>query len=45
MRAWYLLTRRTVAAGDVLGLQRISDAGYEEAGHELERLLKAPTRG
>nr|WSW65847.1 hypothetical protein OG461_06425 [Streptomyces sp. NBC_00995] len=45
MRAGFLLTRRAVAAGDLRGLQRISDAGYAEAETELDRLLKAPTDG
>ncbi|SDW51049.1 hypothetical protein SAMN05421504_101782 [Amycolatopsis xylanica] len=39
MHAGRLLTRRAVAAGGLLELQRISDAGYDEAGTELERLL------
>jgi hypothetical protein len=38
-RAGFLLTRRAVAAGDLLGLQRVHDAGYEEADSELERLM------
>ena len=42
MRAGQLLTRRAVAAVDLLGLQRISDAGYGEAGDELARLLDSP---
>ncbi|MFI8520899.1 hypothetical protein ACIGEZ_24200 [Streptomyces sp. NPDC085481] len=41
-RAGLLLTRRAVAAGDLRALQRISDAGYDDAGNELDRLLKAP---
>ncbi|MFI8496919.1 hypothetical protein ACIGFK_00070 [Streptomyces sp. NPDC085524] len=45
MHAGYLLTRRAVATGDLRGLQRISDAGYEEAGNELDRLLQAPADG
>ncbi|TCN35511.1 hypothetical protein EV644_11573 [Kribbella orskensis] len=32
-------TRRAVAASDLLELQRIRDAGYDEAGDELDRLL------
>jgi len=32
-----------VAKGDLLELQRISDAGYDEAGNELNRLLAGPT--
>ena len=39
MRAGKLLTRRAVAARDLLELQRIGDAGYEQAARELERLL------
>jgi hypothetical protein len=39
-RAGALLTRRAVAAGDLLELQRIADAGHEPAGDELERLLR-----
>ncbi|MGW7412928.1 hypothetical protein [Streptomyces sp. NPDC054863] len=42
MHAGFLLTRRATAAGDLRELQRISDAGYEEAGDELARLLQAP---
>jgi len=38
-----LLTRRAVAARDLRWLQRLSDAGSEEAGHELDRLLDGPT--
>ncbi|MFD9541916.1 hypothetical protein [Streptomyces sp. NPDC060022] len=41
MRVGFLLTRRVVSAGDSRELQRISDAGYDEAGNELDRLLKA----
>ncbi|MFD9504765.1 hypothetical protein [Streptomyces sp. NPDC060035] len=44
MRAGFLLTRRAVSAGDPRELQRISDAGYDEAGNELDRLLKAVQR-
>ncbi|MFB0631120.1 hypothetical protein [Streptomyces sp. AB3(2024)] len=40
--AGLLLTRRAAAAGDLCELQRISDAGYEEAGTELDQLLQAP---
>jgi hypothetical protein len=39
-RAGELLTRRAVAAEDLLELQRIADAGYEDAATELERLLR-----
>ncbi|MEV8060600.1 hypothetical protein [Streptomyces antimycoticus] len=39
MRAGFLLTRRAATTGDLRELQRISDAGYEEAGNELNRLL------
>ncbi|MEV0559589.1 hypothetical protein AB0I27_39845 [Streptomyces sp. NPDC050597] len=42
MRAGSLLTRRAKATGDLRELQRISDAGYDEAGNELDRLLKTP---
>ncbi|MDV9186969.1 hypothetical protein R6L23_01805 [Streptomyces sp. SR27] len=42
MRAGLLLTRRAVATGDLREPQRISDAGYDDAGKELNRLLKAP---
>jgi len=45
MRAGFLLTRRAVATGDLRELQRISDAGCDEAGNELDRLLKAPADG
>ena len=41
-RAGLLLTRRAVASGDLLWLQRISDAGYDEAGNEIDRLLDHP---
>ncbi|MGW5277575.1 hypothetical protein ACWEQP_34655 [Streptomyces sp. NPDC004044] len=41
MRAGFLLTRRAAAIGDLRELQRISDAGYDDAGNELDRLLKA----
>jgi hypothetical protein len=43
MRAGRLLTARAVTKGDLLELQRISDAGYDEAGTELNRLLAGPT--
>jgi hypothetical protein len=36
-----LLTARAVAAGDLLELQRLWDAGSETAGAELKRLLGA----
>lgn len=42
-RAGHLLTARAVTAGDLLELQRISDAGCNEAGDELNRLLAGPT--
>ena len=42
MHAGRLLTRRAVAAGHLLELQRIADAGYEPAAAELDRLLKRP---
>jgi hypothetical protein len=42
MHAGFLLTRRAVMAVDVRELQRISDAGYDEAGSEVDRLLNAP---
>ncbi|MFF2964562.1 hypothetical protein ACFVT1_38060 [Streptomyces sp. NPDC057963] len=45
MRAGFLLTQRAVATGDLRELQRIADAGYGEAGDELNRLLKAPADG
>ncbi len=35
-----LLTRRAVAAGDLLELQRIAAAGHEPAAAQLERLLR-----
>ena len=38
-RAGEHLTRRAAAAKDLLELQRISDAGYDEAGEVLDRLL------
>ncbi|MFD4370927.1 hypothetical protein [Streptomyces sp. NPDC058486] len=38
-RAGFLLTRRAVAARDPRELQRIADAGYEEAEAEVDRLL------
>ncbi|WP_432941098.1 hypothetical protein ACQPXM_32915 [Kribbella sp. CA-253562] len=41
-RAGELLTRRAAAAGDLLELQRIADAGYEEAGDVLDQLLEGP---
>jgi hypothetical protein len=37
-----LLTVRAVRARDLRELQRLSDAGSEEAGDELERLLRGP---
>ena len=43
MRAGQLLTARAVTKGDLLELQRISDAGYDEAREELDRLLAGPT--
>jgi len=42
MHAGKLLTRRAIAAGDLMELQRIADAGYERAGGELDRLLTRP---
>ncbi|MEU9716850.1 hypothetical protein [Streptomyces sp. NPDC047976] len=33
------------ATGDLRELQRVSDAGYDEAGHELDRLLAVPAAG
>ncbi|GAA3362042.1 hypothetical protein GCM10017744_051170 [Streptomyces antimycoticus] len=45
MHAGFLLTRRAAAAGAVRELQRIADAGYDEAGNELDRLLRAPADG
>jgi hypothetical protein len=39
MHAGQLLTRRAVAAGQLIELQRIADAGYEPAAAELDRLL------
>lgn len=42
IHAGRLLTRRAVAERDLIGLQRISDAGYDKAGEELERLLTVP---
>jgi hypothetical protein len=42
MRAGQLLTARAVTEGDLLELQRISDAGFDEARHELDRLLAGP---
>ena len=41
-RAGELLTRRAVVAGDLLELQRLSDAGSEVAGDELDQLVAAP---
>ncbi|MET9877378.1 hypothetical protein ABZZ36_22485 [Actinacidiphila glaucinigra] len=41
LHAGLLLTRRAVAAADLRALQRIADAGYEEAETELSRLLGA----
>jgi hypothetical protein len=41
-RAGHLLTRRAIHAGDLRELKRLSDAGCDEAGHELERLLADP---
>ena len=37
------LSECAVTKGDLLGLQGISDAGYDEASSELERLLDGPT--
>ena len=45
LRAGHLLTRRAVAAGDLLQLQQLSDAGSDEPGRELDRLLDGPPRG
>ncbi|MFH8409678.1 hypothetical protein ACH4FX_33590 [Streptomyces sp. NPDC018019] len=45
MQAGFLLTRRAAMTGDLRELQRISDAGYDEAGKELDRLLKSPADG
>ncbi len=42
MQAGELLTRRAVAVRDLIALQRISDAGYDEAADELDRLLADP---
>jgi hypothetical protein len=42
LRAGHLLTARAVTAGDLLELQRISDAGCNEADDELNRLLAGP---
>lgn len=42
MHAGRLLTGRAIAAHDLRELQRISDAGYEAAGVELNRLLRTP---
>lgn len=44
VRAGQLLTRRAVATKDLRWLQRLSDAGSDEAGTELDRLLDSPTR-
>jgi hypothetical protein len=41
-RAGQLLMRRAVAAGDLRELQRLSDAGYDEAGTQLDRFLADP---
>jgi hypothetical protein len=41
-RAGTFLTSRAVANEDLLWLQRIADAGYDEAGEELNRLLANP---
>ena len=43
MHAGRLLTSRAVTTGNLPELQRISDAGYDEAGGELDRLLGGPT--
>jgi hypothetical protein len=43
-RAGHLLTRRALNVGDLLEPQRLSDAGCDEAGNELERLLARPAR-
>ncbi|MEU2669799.1 hypothetical protein ABZ622_13170 [Streptomyces sp. NPDC007164] len=43
--AGFLLTRRAASTCDLRELQRITDAGYDEAGNELDRLLKAPVDG
>ncbi|MFD6274471.1 hypothetical protein ACFWFI_02580 [Streptomyces sp. NPDC060209] len=45
VHAGFLLIRRASATGGLREPQRISDAGYDEAGNELDRLLKAPTDG
>jgi hypothetical protein len=45
MHAGLLLTRRAAATGDLRELQRISDAGYDEADNELDLLLQAPNGG
>jgi len=42
VHAGHLLTVRAVAAGDLLELQRIWDAGCEEAGDELNKALARP---
>jgi hypothetical protein len=41
-RAGHLLTRRAVAEGDLRELQRLSDAGADEASEELRRFLSTP---
>lgn len=41
-RAGRLLTRRAVAARNLRELQRLSEAGAEEAGEEIGRLLSTP---
>src|SRR5262249_34389337 len=43
LHAGRLLTRRAVAAGDLRALQGIADAGYDQAGDELNRLLARPS--
>ena len=43
MWAGQLLTRRAVAAVDLRELQRLSDAGSDDAANELDRLLSGPT--
>ncbi|WP_020392365.1 hypothetical protein [Kribbella catacumbae] len=42
MHAGELLTRRAATTRDLRELQRISDAGYDEAEDVLNRLLAAP---
>ncbi|MCX4399570.1 MULTISPECIES: hypothetical protein [unclassified Streptomyces] len=39
------MTNTSVDRETLRELQRISDAGYDEAGDELNRLLKAPADG